>query len=94
MTPLTTIRMMLVSDNLAGVLEILILQDKHNIRTLSLNIKINLYSLRNKHEKLAILPVSKARTNKFYIYRQCTYIVYILVMNLMVSVDLFNIMSG
>jgi hypothetical protein len=27
--------------------------------------------------RLAILPVSKARTNKFYIYRQCTYIVYI-----------------
>jgi hypothetical protein len=26
---------------------------------------------------LAILPVSKARTNKFYIYRQCTYIVYV-----------------
>jgi hypothetical protein len=27
-------------------------------------------------QRLAILPVSKARTNKFYIYRQCTYIVY------------------
>jgi hypothetical protein len=27
--------------------------------------------------RLAILPVSKARTHKFYIYRQCTYIVYI-----------------
>ena len=39
--------------------------------------KIHLYSLRNRPEKLAILPVSKARTNKFYIYRQCTYIVYI-----------------
>ena len=26
---------------------------------------------------LVILPVSKARTNKFYIYRQCTYIVYV-----------------
>ena len=23
------------------------------------------------------MPVSKARTNKFYIYRQCTYIVYV-----------------
>jgi len=44
---------MLVSDNLAGILEILILQDKHNIRTLSLNIKINLHSLRNRLEKLA-----------------------------------------
>jgi hypothetical protein len=30
-------------------------------------------------EKLSILPVSKARTNKFYIYRQCTYIVYVFV---------------
>jgi hypothetical protein len=27
-------------------------------------------------QRLAILPVSKALTNKFYIYRQCTYIVY------------------
>jgi len=44
---------MLVSDNLAGILEILILQDKHNIRTLLLNIKINLHSLRNRLEKLA-----------------------------------------
>jgi hypothetical protein len=29
--------------------------------------------------RLDILPVSKARTNKFYIYRQCTYIVYVFV---------------
>ena len=36
-----------------------------------------MYSLQNRPEKLAILPVSKARTNKFYIYRQCTYIVYV-----------------
>ena len=26
------------------------------------------------------MPVSKARTNKFYIYRQCTYIVYVTVL--------------
>ena len=39
--------------------------------------KIHLYWLRNRPEKLAILLVSKARTNKFYIYRQCTYIVYV-----------------
>jgi hypothetical protein len=39
--------------------------------------KIHLYSLRNRPEKLAILPVSKARTNKFYIYWQCTYILYL-----------------
>jgi hypothetical protein len=39
--------------------------------------KIHLYSLQNRPEKLAILPVSKARTNKFYIYQRCTYMVYI-----------------
>jgi hypothetical protein len=33
---------------------------------------------KNRPEKLAIMPVSKARTNKFDIYRQCTYIVYLL----------------
>jgi hypothetical protein len=27
--------------------------------------------------RASILPVSKARTNKFYIYRQCTYVVYL-----------------
>jgi hypothetical protein len=31
----------------------------------------------SRYNDFAILPVSKARTNKFYIYRQCTYIVYI-----------------
>ena len=31
--------------------------------------------------KNAILPVSKVRTNKFYIYRQCTYIVYVLLLD-------------
>ena len=38
-------------------------------------------TLQDKHNKYtiyAILPVSKARTNTFYIYRQCTYIVYLL----------------
>jgi hypothetical protein len=44
--------------------DFLTLQDKHNIRTLSLN-KIHLYSLRNRPYKLAILPVSKAHTNIF-----------------------------
>jgi hypothetical protein len=70
MTPLTTIRMMLVSDNLAGVLEILILQDKHNIRTLSLNIKINLHSLRNRLQKLA-------KYSFFYLFLKLLQINYI-----------------
>jgi hypothetical protein len=39
-TPLNTIRTPLFSDNLAGVLDFLLLQDKHNIPTLSLNIKL------------------------------------------------------
>jgi len=39
--------------------------------------QIHLYSLRNsqKRETLAFLTVSKARTNKFDIFRQCTCIV-------------------
>jgi hypothetical protein len=30
-------------------------------------------------ERLAVLPVSKDRSNKFYIFRQCTYTVYIFI---------------
>ena len=33
-----------------------------------------MYSLRNRRD---FLPVYKARTNKFYIGRQCMYIVYL-----------------
>ena len=29
------------------------------------------------HQKLAFIPISKAHTNKYYIVRQCTYIIYI-----------------
>jgi len=43
--------------------------------------KINLLSLleqvRKPHQRLALIPLSKTRTNKLYIYRQCTYIVHI-----------------
>jgi hypothetical protein len=43
--------------------------------------QIDLHSLGNRLEKscirLAFLPISKAHTNKFYIFRQCKYIVYI-----------------
>jgi hypothetical protein len=39
--------------------------------------QIHLHSLRNRTEKLAFLLVSKARTNKLYIFQQCKYIVYI-----------------
>ena len=71
----------LFSDNLAGVLHVLILQDKHNTRTLSLNIKLIctwceiVYNRSCQRQRLAFLSVS--RTNKFYIFRQCKYIVYI-----------------
>jgi hypothetical protein len=41
--------------------------------------KIYTYRASKARQRLAILPVSKARNNKFYIYRQCTYIVYILI---------------
>ena len=40
-------------------------------------IHIHLQSLRNRTEKLGFQAVSKARTNTFYICRQCTYIVYV-----------------
>jgi len=32
---------------------------------------------RKARQRLNFLPVSNARTNKCYIFRQCTYIVYI-----------------
>jgi hypothetical protein len=40
-------------------------------------------------QRLAILSVSKARTNKFYIYRQCTYIVYVVCHNTKMDAILF-----
>ena len=51
------------------------LQYRHNTRTLSEKIKF--ISTRSKQkEKVALLPVTKARANKLYICRQCTYSVY------------------
>jgi hypothetical protein len=44
------------------------------IRTTTLAAK----QARKVRQRLAFLPVSKARTNKFYIYRRCTYIVYVI----------------
>jgi hypothetical protein len=48
---------------------------------LFLKYKIHLHMLRNREEKIAkgslFLPVAKACTNNFYIFRQCPYIVYI-----------------
>ena len=38
---------------------------------------MNLQSLRKSTENLAFLPVSKARTAKWNIFRQCMYILYI-----------------
>ena len=61
-------------------LNFLILQDKHNMCIVR-KYKIHLHSLSKRTEQLAkdslFLPVSKARTNIFYIFRQCTYIDYI-----------------
>ena len=58
--------------NLTSFPTFLTLQDKHNIRTLSLNVKCVLAAKQawKARRRLAILPVSKARTNTFYIYRQ------------------------
>ena len=67
----------LFSDNLAVVLDFLILQDKHKYTYIVVKYKINLRLLRSSVEKLAFLPISKARTNKFYIFRQWTYFIYI-----------------
>jgi hypothetical protein len=74
----------LFSDNLAGVLNFLILQDKQNIskRYIVVQYQINLHSWRNTESEarkacpqLVFPPVSKAHTNKLYIFGQCTYIV-------------------
>jgi hypothetical protein len=48
------------------------LQYKHNMRILSGNMKCIC-----TRQRLIFLPVSKARTNKFYSFRQCMYIVYL-----------------
>ena len=55
--------------------------------------QIYLQSLRNRldPQRLAFLPVSKVRTNKFYIFRQCTYIVYLSMSHLISLRDLFSI---
>jgi hypothetical protein len=56
MMHLITFRPTLVSAifrQLAVVFDVFILQDKHNIRTLSLNIEFNLHLLRNSIEKFA-----------------------------------------
>jgi hypothetical protein len=39
------------------------------------------------HQRLAFIPVSKACTNKLYIFQQCTYIVYVF----SISTELFLI---
>ena len=56
-------------------------KDKHNIRPLSKNIKFICICCETGQQSspkaLFFLPVSKAHTNKLYIFQQCTYIVYI-----------------
>jgi hypothetical protein len=64
------------SDNLLVLLGFSAMQDKrytYIIRTY----KIILHWLRNRTEKLAFRPVSIACTNKYYIFWQCMYVVYI-----------------
>ena len=68
----------LIFSGKVAVLNFLALQDKHNIRTLSVH--ITLKSLWNRWESSPeprFFPVSKARRNKCYVCRQCMYIVYI-----------------
>lgn len=69
--------------NLNGFFYLWILQDKHNASTWSVNIH-NLFAhaakqVRKACKRLDFLPVSKACTNKFNIFQQCTatYISYI-----------------
>ena len=48
--------------------------------TWSLNVKLictRCETTWKARQRLAFLPVSKARANKFYIFRQCTYIAYL-----------------
>jgi abortive infection bacteriophage resistance protein len=56
-------------------------QDKHNIRALLENIKFICTRCETRQKfspkALTVLPVSKATTNKFDIFRQRMYIVYI-----------------
>ena len=68
MMPMKTIRMTLVSAIFSQFGSFLILQDKHNICTFSLNIKLICTHCETGWEKLACLPVSKDCTNKFDIF--------------------------
>ena len=74
----------LFTASLSVVLNFLILQDKQNIskRYIVVQYQINLHSWRNTESEarkacpqLVFPPVSKAHTNKLYIFGQCTYIV-------------------
>jgi hypothetical protein len=83
-TPLKMMRMtvfLLFSANLAVVLCFLTLQDKHNICTLLENINFictHCETGQKRHQRLVFLSLSKACTNNLYIFRQCTYVVYII----------------
>jgi hypothetical protein len=58
MTPMKTIRSTLVSDNLAVVLDILMLQDKHNIHVCTLSLNIKLIALAVKQARKARLRLT------------------------------------
>ena len=70
----TILLYLLVLDNLAvGFGAFVTLQDNYNIRTLFESIKF----IWSGCQSLDFLPVSKARTNEFYICRQRTFVVYV-----------------
>ena len=73
-TPLKTFRTTPVSAifrQFVSCFELLILQEKHNIRTVSLNIKL---AAKQARKRLAFLPVSKARVNYERKYERCGYV--------------------
>jgi hypothetical protein len=69
-----------------------IFSDNVRILCLSCNVKKvgKLVRFKQKGQKQA--PVSKARTNKIYIYRQCRYIVYISIIELVLVRNIAQIL--
>jgi hypothetical protein len=74
MAPLKTFRTTPISAifrQFISCFGLLILQEKHNIRTVSLNIKP---AAKQAKKRLAFLPVSKARVNSERKYERCGYV--------------------
>ena len=68
----------LFSDNLALVLDLLTLKDKHNKHTLSVNIKLYCTLCETGQKSSLFYLFLKLVQINFNIFRQCTYIVYFL----------------